>query len=101
MKKDERPTPLEIIINMRKKNFREDVILEEVEKELFRLEAGRSKGQESEEAKDRRVKELEEILENNNGVLKSIVDDLPKEGLGLIFVKQQIASNNKYLENNF
>lgn len=32
-----RPTALEIIINMREKNFREELILEEVEKELKRL----------------------------------------------------------------
>lgn len=31
-----RPTPLEIINNMRDKNFREEIILEEVEKELIR-----------------------------------------------------------------
>ena len=49
---------------------------------------------------EKRIKELEEVIENNNQVLKSILDDLPKQGLGLIFVKQQIASNDKYLENN-
>lgn len=58
--------------------------------------AGRTK---TIEKKDERIKELEEVLENNNQVLKSIVDDLPKQGLGLIFVKQQIGSNDKYLTN--
>ena len=76
-----RPTPLERIKNMREKNFREEIILEEVEKELNRgIDENEKLKKENEELKSTRNtlgelnNRLAEELRTANGQLQQGIE---------------------------